>query len=221
MEDDIIDYAEGRFEIRPYPKYRDLMQITDLVNQLGYNFPFSQKQYSLEDVQEKLRSEGAQAFLRLVRVQEDISPKAPFKKAGDFVAERLALLSPSSDLIIVDPYLFPPNPKVGEDEYSEFLASLIAPILEPGANVICIVNTHSNKAVESAVAGHLEHLVPGVTVEIHQSDDFHDRFWISGRSQGVVVGASFNGLGRKLFFIDTLEQSDVDSIVAELAALGI
>jgi hypothetical protein len=221
MEDSIIDYAEARFEIRPYPRYRDLIQITELVKELGYSFPFSRKRYSLEDVQEKLRSDGAQAFLRLVPVQEDISPKAPFKQASGFVAERLASLGPSSDLIIVDPYLFPPKPKIGEGEYAEFLADLIGPILEPAASIKFIVNSFSNSSVESAVVAHLANLVPGVTVEIHKSDDFHDRFWISNRSHGVVVGASFNGLGGKLFFIDALKQTDVGLIMDELAALGI
>ena len=32
LEDSIMDYADARFEIRPYPKYRNLIQIKDLVN---------------------------------------------------------------------------------------------------------------------------------------------------------------------------------------------
>lgn len=219
QEDDIISYADARFEIRPYPKYRDLMRINDLVNQLGYKMPFSMKQYSLEDVQEKLHTEGAQAFLRLRRVQEDISPKAPFKDALTFVAERLALLGPTSDLIIVDPYFFPPKPQLGEDGHAQFVAELIAPLLAPGATVTCVINERANLTVADATRVHLSSLVKGAELRLVQSDDFHDRFWIADRARGAVVGTSFNGLGSKLFLIDELKKSDVASIVEALTAL--
>ena len=216
-----MDYADARFEIRPYPTYRDLIRINDLVNELGYKMPYSMKEYSLEDVQEKLHTEGPQAFLGYVRLQEDISPKAPRKNASEFVAERLARLAPATDLIIVDPYLFPPKSKLGEEEYAAFLAELVAPILEAGATVRCIVNSTSNARIESATRDRLEALVPGIALEVQRSDDFHDRFWIADESRGVVVGASLNGLGSKLFFIDELKSSDVSSIMTELASLGI
>lgn len=218
LEDSIMDYADARFEIRPYPTYRDLMRINDLVNELGYKFPFSTKQYSLEDVQEKLRAEGPQAFLRYVRLQEDISPKAPLKGATAFVAERLARLAPTSDLVIVDPYLFPPRPKLGEAEYAAFLAGLVAPILEPGATVTCVVNSASNARIEEMTRSCLDALSPGTSLEVQRSDDFHDRFWIADRTRGVVVGVSLNGLGSKLFLVDELKTSDVAAIVEALEA---
>lgn len=212
----IVDYAEARFEIRPYPTYPDLMRINDLVNELGYRFPFSTKRYSLEDVQEKLRSEGPQAFLRYVLLQEDISPKAPLEGAAAFVAERLARLAPTSDLMIIDPYLFPPRPKLGAEGYAAFLTNLVAPILEPGANLSCVVNSSSNSQIEDAVRLGLSELVSGVTMNVQRSDDFHDRFWISDRTRGVVVGASLNGLGSKLFLVDELKASDVAAILEAL-----
>lgn len=147
----IIDYADARFEIRPYPKYGDLLQITHFVKKLGYNFPFSSKQYSLEDVQAKLYEEGPHAFLRIVRLQEDISGKTTFKKASTFVAERLAKLAPAGELIIIDPYLFPSSPQLGAQEHGKFLAEIIAPILAPDATVTCLVNSKVNREVKSLV----------------------------------------------------------------------
>lgn len=216
FDDSIMDYAEARFEIRPYPTYRDLMRINDFVNELGYRFPFSMKQYSLEDVQEKLRAEGPQAFLRYVRLQEDISPKAPLQHAAAFVAERLTKLAPTNDLVIVDPWLFPPRPQLGENEYAAFLAGLIAPILEPDATVTCVVNSNSNARIEELVSDLLGEAVSGVTFDVHHSDDFHDRFWIADRNHGVVVGASFNGLGGKIFLVDELKGSDVVAVIEAL-----
>lgn len=220
-DDDIIDYAEARFEIRPYPTYGHLRQIDDLVTKLGYSFPFSRKQYSLEDVQEKLRSEGPNAFLRYLRVQEDISPKAPFKSAKTLVEERLQKLGPTRDLVIVDPYLFPKNPQLGVDAYADFLANLIGSLLEPDAVVTCVVNSRTAPDVVASTRRILQANVPGVSLVEHQTDDFHDRFWLADRDRGVVVGTSFNGLGGKLFFIDELKPGDVALLSTELATLGI
>lgn len=222
MEDEhIINYAEARFEIRPYPTYGHLKQIDELVTSLGYKFPFSSKQYSLEDVQEKLRSEGPNAFLRIIRAQEDISPKAPFKDARTLVVERLQRLGPTRDLVIIDPYLFPGNPQLGVDEHTEFLANLISSLLEPDAVVKCVVNTKTDAGVVELTSTKLEAKVRGVSFEIHQTNDFHDRFWIADRKRGTVVGTSFNGLGGKLFFIDELKPGDVASLSEELFKLGI
>lgn len=58
-------------------------------------------------------------------------------------------------------------------------------------------------------------------METRRSDDFHDRFWIADRARGVVVGASLDGLGSKLFFIDELKRSDASSIMEELAILDV
>lgn len=212
-DDDVFIYADARFEIRPHPTYADLAQIHEFVNELGYTFPFSRKQFSLEDVQYKLRTEGPQAFLRYIRLQEDISPKAPFKRALAFVAERLAVLAPASELTIIDPYLFPTRPQLGVDEYSANLAALIAPIVEPEAKLRFVVNTRANSEVESNVNTILGDLVAGITIQIHHSEDFHDRFWVADRSRGVVVGTSLNGLGSKLFLMDSLNASDVATIV--------
>lgn len=220
-DEDIFDYAEARFEIRPYPTYGHLKQINELVKRLGYEFPFSSKQYSLEDVQEKLRSEGPNAFLRYFRVQEDISPKAPFKDAKTLVEERLQRLGPTRDLVIIDPYLFPGNPQLGVDEYTKFLANLISSLLEPDAVVKCVVNSRTDAGVVGLTRTKLEAKAPGVSFEKHQTDDFHDRFWIADRNRGTVVGTSFNGLGRKLFFIDELKPGDVASISEELLKMGI
>lgn len=222
MDNDfVVGHSDAPLEIRPQPTYRHLQQINDLVNDLGYTFLFSTKEYSLEDVQEKLRSEGPNAFSRYRRIQEDISPKAPLKKAKQLVAERLERIGPTGDLVIVDPYLFPPRPKLGVEGYADFLAGLIAPLLEPHAVVQCVVNSRPNEGLIELTKMRLEELVSGVALRECRTDDFHDRFWLADRNRGVVVGASMNGLGSKLFFIDELSIEDVTSIFKELAGLGV
>lgn len=216
FDDLIIDYADARFELRPHPTYSDLMRINALANELGYQMPFSMKQYSLEDVQEKLRSEGPAAFLGTVWLQEDVSPKAPVQSADQFVAERLARLAPAGDLVIVDPYLFPPRPDPSTAEYGQRLASLIAPLLAERATVTAIVNERANAEVEDATLRALVALSPNATLTVRRTEDFHDRFWIADGARGVVVGASLNGIGRRIFFIDQMRDADVAAVIREV-----
>lgn len=209
-EDDVvITYADARFEIRPYPTYADLLKINAFVNELGYKLPFSMKQFSMEDVQAKLRAEGPRAFLKVVRIQEDLSPKAPLATARQLVADRLARPAPAEELVIVDPYLFPSAPRLGVVKYGEFLAELISPLLASRATVKCVVNSRSSSVVEEAARAHLLKLNSEAVMVVHQTEDFHDRFWLADRTRGVVVGASLNGLGDRIFFLDDLARSDL------------
>lgn len=118
--------------------------------------------------------------------------------------------------MITDPFLFPPTPKLGPDEYSKHLTALIAPILQQGADLKLVVNKQANREVERKVCAGLRDRVPDVTTHVYRSDDFHDRFWVADRSRGVVVGASLNGLGGKLFLVDSLKPSDAAAIVETL-----
>lgn len=85
----------------------------------------------------------------------------------------------------------------------------------------CVVNKKANSQVEAATREHLDSLKPGVSLVVHKSEDFHDRFWIVDKSRGVVVGASLNGLGSRLFLIDELKGADVAAILQELSKIAI
>ena len=217
----VIDLHDSRFEIRPHPTSDDLTRIYDFVKEIGYEMPYSDKEYSLKDVQEELRHVGQAAFLGKSELRHDISAKTAPEEAEALVAHRLAELAPADHLVITDPYLFPSNPKEGENEYAERLVRLITPILKPGSRLTCLVNDRSNRNLEDSVKSVLGAKTPGYDLKIHHCDDFHDRFWIADSSRGVVVGASLNGLGRRIFFIDQLSEDDVLAVVAEIRHLGL
>lgn len=217
----VIHLNDSSFEIRPHPTYNDLMKIHGFVKELGYEMPYSDRQYSLEEVQEELRGVGQAAFLNQSELQHGISKKAAPQEAEALVANRLARLAPADHLIITDPYLFPNSPEGGGSEYVERLVHLIAPILQSGSRLTCVVNSRSNSDLEKSARSLLEAKVSGLDFKVHVSDDFHDRFWISDSTTGVVVGASLNGLGRRIFFIDQLSEDDVLAVVAELRRLGV
>lgn len=220
LEDMIVDYADARFELRPHPRYRDLLRISKFAARLGYEMPFSTKQYSLEDVQDILRAEGPSSFLRLVRVQEDISPKAPPQTVEQWMARRLARLAPTDDLLIIDPYLLPERPYPTAEEYGQRVADLIAPLLGEAARVTAVVNNRMNTTVESVVSAAIAVVRPNATITTIRSEDFHDRFWIADRSRGVILGSSLNKIGTKIFFMDGLSDADVKAIVQEAQAIG-
>lgn len=220
-EDRVIDYADSTFEIRPHPKYDDLMKIHEFITGLGYQFPFSNKRYSLLDVQQKLRVDGPKAFLGQIQISEDISPKSHPSTAEKFLAERLTKLGPADDLIIIDPYLFPSSPRQGEEAYSDFLINLILPIVRDGARIRCVGNKSSNPRILELVREGLAERLPGSSFIYCKSENFHDRFWVADESRGVVVGTSLNGLGSKLFFFDSLRESDVRIVLEEFSKLGI
>lgn len=220
MENMIVDYADARFELRPHPRYRDLLKITELAAQLGYEMPFSTKQYSLEDVQDILRAEGPSSFLRLVRVQEDISPKAPPQTVDQWMARRLARLAPTNDLLIIDPYLLPERPYPNAEEYGQRVADLVAPLLGEAAKVTAVVNNRMNATVESVLSAAIAGVRPNATITTIRSEDFHDRFWIADRSRGVILGSSLNKIGTKIFFMDGLSEADVKAVVQEAQAVG-
>lgn len=57
-------------------------------------------------------------------------------------------------------------------------------------------------------------VVPGIQINDVVTDDFHDRYWIDVEStEGVMVGTSLNGIGRKVAMIDYANPADSREIV--------
>ena len=51
----------------------------------------------------------------------------------------------------------------------------------------------------------------GIKFTIYKTDMFHDRFWIIGE-KGIVVGTSFNSIGKKIALLDYISDEDVKTI---------
>ncbi|MCV7740334.1 hypothetical protein N3356_001095 [Micrococcus luteus] len=203
----------------PNLTYSDLMRIASFAETLGYDTKIRDLGYTLEEVQKRLREDGPSAFLRLRRIQEGVSPKAPAKQAIQYVAERLEHLAPQDELLITDPYLFSSSARKDIDAYSESVANLIAPLLADGAKLIAIVDKDaSHHEVRDAVLDRLSAACVDTDIRVVDSKDFHDRFWIADRCRGVIMGTSLYKIGRKIFFMDTLSDSDVAAVLEETDA---
>ena len=76
--------------------------------------------------------------------------------------------------------------------------------------------------MKAEVASRLGALTPSITLQHSICNRYHDRFWItSTRSEGLVVGTSLNGLGKRYALVDKLAADDVHSIVSSLSQEGV
>lgn len=211
--------AQNAFGFVPNLTYSDLTRIANFAAQLGYDTKIRDLGYTLEEVQKRLREDGPSAFLRLTRLQEDVSPTTPAKQAIEYVAERLECLAPQDELLITDPYLFSGSARKDIEAYSQSVADLIAPLLADGARLIAIVDKDaSHRKVRDAVLARLVAAGDDTDVRVVESKDFHDRFWIADRCRGVIMGTSLYKIGRKIFFIDSLSNGDVAAVLKEADA---
>lgn len=161
---------QNAFGFVPNLTYSDLMRIAYFAETLGYATKIQDLGYTLEEVQNRLRENGPSAFLRLKRIQEDVSPKAPAKQAIQYVAERLDRLAPQDELIITDPYLFSSSARKDIEAYSQSVADLIAPLLANGAKLIAIVDKDtSHREVRDAVLDRLAAARDGTDIRVVES----------------------------------------------------
>jgi len=221
-EDDSLRHtgAWNSFKFDPEPLHDDVLTLADQAEALGYRLLFREAGYTLEEVSSRLREEGASSFLRIVRLQEDISPKAPTLSVEQYIGERLARLKPQSELVITDPYLFTSTRQNDASDYGQSVARIVSPLLSAGASLIVVVDPKpSDPIVEQAVISALKSNQSSLQFKVIRSGDFHDRFWIADRARGVIMGTSLNKIGHKIFFIDALTSPDVAAVMAELDGL--
>ncbi len=201
------------FRFEPEILHDDLLKLSAHARELGYTLLFRDAGYTLEEVQTTLRERGPSAYLDLGRLREDISPRGSTKTVEEFVGERLAVLAPKSELVITDPYVFTSSRKRDAIDYADSVARIISPLLVDGAALTLVFDARaSHDSVKEAVIASLVTLRPSAVINLVESDDFHDRFWIADRARGIILGSSLN----KIFFIDALSKRDVQAVLEEL-----
>ena len=134
---------------------------------------------------------------------KNLSREQKIEKFSRFFLE---ISSEGKELIIVDPYLL----KDWRDEYCDMVSSVIN---NAKAESVIIMTENRNCTIQSC--DKIRERV-NCRIEIRYTDDFHDRFWISGRKKGFYTGTSFNGIGNKISLINLLSENDVAEIVEEL-----
>ncbi|KIP51242.1 hypothetical protein [Leucobacter komagatae] len=205
------------FAFTPEISHEHLLQVSAVAERLGYSIGFRQVGETTLEIQERLREEGPSAYLDVVSIQEDVSPRAPAHEAEHYVISRLGKLNPKRELAITDPYLFTNRRVKDADAYAASLVRIMSPLLTNEVTVIAVVSEkQTDDRVQGAVTAALKLAAPDAVLRVVVSEDFHDRFWIADRETGVIMGTSLNKIGGKIFFMDKLSNEDVRAVVHEL-----
>ena len=115
------------------------------------------------------------------------------------------------NLLIIDPYFYSAEPSC-----IELFEKMMTEISEHLESVTFITN---GKTGDKKAAMHeaLRRVAPTIEIENVITDHFHDRFWIDPeKNNGIVMGTSLNGIGKKIALVDRLSKKDVGEI-AEMA----
>jgi hypothetical protein len=130
----------------------------------------------------------------------------------------LSLMDPADELLIIDPYIFPPH---GADAgYIPFLREVFGSTIQKVNRVRIVSGTSRSAAVETDFRAMLEAVKPGVGYDAKYSDVFHDRFWIGDGAKGIVVGTSLNGVGRRYALMDYIGDEDTAAIYARYQGIA-
>ncbi len=180
--------------------------------------------FAIEECQKMLHEDGISSVMSIVSIQESLMHKTtnPQHKflIVDMLREKLSKFLPQKELIIVDNYIFPRklNDKV---EYFHMLEDVFRPAVEQIESLIFVTKKGFNQDLYSEFRNILLDLNPNLSIECNITDDFHDRFWITDRQDGLFIGTSLNGIGKRYALVDTIEEDDVEEIVKTLEKLNL
>ena len=202
----VQDYANGkRVDLSEY----DIKQIGSIV----HTFKDEIETYVLEH--------GLASLISIDLLLEAIvAPGTPQNKIVLLLQKYLDKVGVDNELIIVDPYFYSRNPP----GYVALIEDVIRPYIPVLDRIVIVTSGDSKKykaVVQTAVETALLAMKPTMSVTSEQSENYHDRFWISGaREKGIITGTSLNGFGSRYALIDRLNTSDVRTIVNALKFEG-
>jgi hypothetical protein len=173
-----------------------------------------------EKIKELLIEKGQTALLSQDLLLEHLVIKGtPQNTIIKILQQYLDKVDIDKELIIVDPYFYPSRHSAS---YSQFIVDTLKKYLPNIDEIKVVTGTRCNNTIKNQIKNDLETVKPGLIISNTQSDDYHDRYWISNnREKGVIIGTSMNGLGNKYALIDRLNITDVRHIISELKTSGL
>lgn len=168
--------------------------------------------------QDLIKKLGPTAVMQMGLLQEALLP--PGSNKPQLVTEiqsMLDKLKPSQELVIIDRYIFPQENR-RDPNYADIVVDVLKNVVKGLSKLIFITSGDYDVRLSQDIQNRLKQQNENLVVEVKNTDVFHDRFWIADRKEGMVVGTSLNGIGKKYFLIDYLEEQDVRDIVQ--AAIG-
>jgi len=168
---------------------------------------------------EEIVKYGFTTFLELGPINEDLTtPSTPTNKVASILTKHLSSVGVDNELIIIDPYFFAPSPNT---QYLDTVTQVLSPFLGNLTDLRVVTAAHGraySSTTRDDIEKRLHNLSASLKIHHTQSNELHDRFWISNKRQkGILTGTSLNGLGKKYAIVDYLDSQDVAEIVNEFS----
>jgi hypothetical protein len=130
-----------------------------------------------------------------------------FREESEVTLGFIRKLKGAKNLLIIDPYFYSTDPGC-----VDLFGRMIAEIADKLESVTFITNGRADNK-KAAMHEVLKKVTPTIRIGDVITDRFHDRFWIDAENKnGIVMGTSLNGIGKKIALIDQLSSSDVGEI---------
>lgn len=201
VEDKIITEAKRfKYNIKPLAALIDLDRLTSLID-------LNHLKSGISGISGVVGVAGmaiaSPSFGKLIKPSKCISNTALF-----MIRTLEGLYARGNTVLVTDNFLFKPeHDNQYEIDLKAILKSLFAKeIIHYG---------ESSKINQKMFDNVKEHLKKYGTTLIHKDiRDIHDRFWITKETnRGLVIGTSLNGIGKKLFYYNKIEDEDVVEVL--------
>ncbi|HHT7133453.1 hypothetical protein FYW06_08985 [Bacillus paranthracis] len=111
------------------------------------------------------------------------------------------------ELIITDPYIFAARDSAQIEEQLDLLTNILER-LKPSKIIFITNHYNAHEVVKGGIV-----TLKNYSIEVKYSTEWHDRFWIKNRSEGIIMGTSLNGIGSKITSITKLNDEDVNLLI--------
>lgn len=196
----VSDFREI-FWHRLYPFYDNYLiekldEISEKLNNRSFQCPYSEK------------TGGTQQFM--IAPEEVQSNMKNIRNTG--LQEIRDFTSNCQELIIIDPYIFGGEAKNASTYIEEFKrCSRIDNKKLTNVHIIYSSKHGNTRAIKNGIKKLASD--NNCTLTSYHSDKIHDRIWIKDKSEAIVVGTSFGGIGNRLCFILKLPKDDLTNLL--------
>jgi hypothetical protein len=155
------------------------------------------------------------------KMEEAVLPDGvPRSTLADTLRYMLTQMKPTQELLIIDPFLFPPDLQQHPDpSYLPYLEMILGPTLAAIDQLRIVTKANRHQATENAFVAMAQGKKGALVITQKYTDAFHDRFWIGDGGRGLFIGTSLNGIGKRYSLTDYLKDDDAADIYGRYNAL--
>ena len=210
MNDSVLLSLKFKNKNKNFSDFIECVHKTSLLDDFELGI-ISHPVYALSDeILEHILENGLSSLYHFSVLLEDvISPKVDIDEIEEIILKFILKLDGVKKLAIIDPYFFAGKPNQKHVRMFERFINCISSELN---EIVFFTNNiiDNKRAILEVIPSNIVH-------NCIVSDVIHDRFWIDvDNYKGIVIGTSFNGIGKKLALIDFLKETDAKEIIDTL-----